>query len=60
MITIDPSKVKAIEAASKVAEAAALLAKSDIVVLRCYEAGTPLPEAWAGCANKTSKIIRGS
>ena len=59
MITIDPEKAKASANEKLVAEAAELLAKSDLVVVRCYERGQKIPKAWAAYRETLRHIVRG-
>ena len=58
MIKIDPLKVKASADEKLVAEAADLLAKSDLVVVRCYERGQKIPKAWATYREMLRQIVR--
>lgn len=58
MITIDPEKAKASANEKLVAEAAELLAKSDLVVVRCYERGQKIPKAWATYREMLRQIVR--
>ena len=58
MITIDPTKAKASADEKLVAEAADLLAKSDLVVVRCYERGQKIPKAWATYRETLRQIVR--
>lgn len=54
-----PDVVQARMAEVLAADSADLLAKSDIVVLRCYEAGKPIPEAWVSYREMLRQVVRG-
>ena len=58
MITIDPEKAKASANEKLVAEAAELLAKSDLVVVRCYERGQKIPKQWVAYRETQRHIVR--
>ena len=58
MIKIDPLKVKAVAEDRLAADAAVLLANSDLVVVRCYERGQKIPKPWAAYREQLRQIVR--
>ena len=58
MIKIDPLKVKAVAEDRLAADAAVLLANSDLVVVRCYERGQKMPKAWVAYRETLRQLVR--
>ena len=58
MITVDQDRLSAMRADQMAGAAQALLAESDVVVVRCVESGKPLPGEWVAYREALRQVVR--
>ena len=58
MITVDQDRLSAMRADQMAGAAQALLAESDVVVVRCVESGKALSDEWVAYREALRRVVR--